>query len=151
MSKYADGTRNNISKMKMKPKMLAQVDLSNEIGHIDDIIAGYQAGHALAAALELGLFDWLQKHSPSGREEISRALKINGMFTKSYLQALIDMGLLAIADKKYANTPLASKYLSGNSEHYQGDYLLSVMGKGSKWGDLKTTITLKDPLHGVRQ
>ncbi len=55
------------------------------------------------------------------------------------------MSLLAIADKKYANTPLASKYLSGNSEHYQSDYLLSVMGKSSKWGDLKTTITLKDP------
>ncbi len=56
MSKDAYGTRNNISKMKMKPKMLAQVDLSNEIEHIDDIIASYQAGHALAAALELWLF-----------------------------------------------------------------------------------------------
>lgn len=127
------------------------VDPAGTIGTIDGIVTGHQAGEVLAAALELGAFDWLEKNGPAGRKKVAKALGVHDMFVKSFLQALADMGLVSRDADKYRNTELASAYLSHASGRYQGDYVLHSLGKDSAWGTLRATITSKDPPSSMRE
>jgi len=67
---------------------LANVKVGEEISSIDGIVDGYKTYQVLRAGLELGLFEWLDEHGPSSREEIGNAFSINGMFTRSFFQTL---------------------------------------------------------------
>ncbi len=128
---------------------LAQVNLSGEALQIDHILEGYKAYRIFEAALGLGLFDWLEKQGNADREQISRKLKINGMFIKAYLQSLVDLDLLSLEGDRYRNTPAASKLLVSKSDGFQGDFLAWPASEASGWKDLKATITASDPSGGT--
>ncbi len=108
---------------------------------LDKILEGYKACRVLDAALDLKLFDWLEEKCGATREEIASALKINGMFTRSYLQSLVELGLLTYSAEKYANTALASNLLVKKSKHYQGDWLQLSAGQSSVWANLSEVLT----------
>lgn len=127
-----------------------EIDLSNlkvpgGIKAIDDIAAGYKAYQVLMTATRKGLFDWLEENGESTGEEISMAMKINGMFIRSFLQSLVDMGMLAHKNDRYANTGLAANFLISSKPCYQGDWLGTIAGKSSKWEDLDATLMMDKP------
>ncbi len=124
---------------------LANLKVPRGIKAIDDIAAGYKAYQVLMTATDKGLFDWLDENGKSTREEISMAMGINGMFIRSFLQSLVDMGLLTSKNDRYANTALASNFFVRSKPCYQGDWLGVMSGKGSKWENLGATLAMDKP------
>ncbi len=122
-------------------KKLVNYILPAGVEKLDQVREGYMINQVLSAALELGLFDWLDEHGPSEREEIVSGIKINGMFSRSFLQTLIDIGFLAKQDEKYSNTQIAKDFLVQRSPCYQGDWFKSTSGPNSKWNNLTETLT----------
>ena len=106
---------------------------------LDATVSGYQAYRILSAALELGLFDWLSEHGPAIRHDIT-ALGIDGMFTRSLLTALADMGYVTFDENMCANTCIAEELLVSTSPTYQGDLILAAGRETSSWSDLAATL-----------
>lgn len=113
---------------------------------IDQVREGFMINQVLSAALELGLFDWLDEHGSSDREEIVSAIKMNGMFSRSFLQTLIDAGFLVSQAGKYSNTGIATQFLVQRSPFYQGDLFKSTSAPNSKWTNLIETLTKEVPV-----
>lgn len=124
---------------------LADIKVPKGLETIDSIAEGYKAYRVLTTAINKGLFDWLEKNGESTGEEISMAMKINGMFIRSFLQALVDMGMLTHKNDRYANTAIASNFLVSSKACYQGDWLKVLSGKGSKWENLDATLIIDKP------
>lgn len=121
---------------------LMDFNMPGGIKFLDKILDGYKAYQTLAAALNLKLFDWIEEKGEAGREEIIDVLKINGMFARSFLQSLVDLGLLTCSStEQYANTALAANFLVSKSEHYQGDWLQLSAGQSKVWGNLSAVLT----------
>lgn len=106
---------------------------------LDATISGYQAYRILSAALELGLFDWLSEHGPATQHDVT-AIGINGMFTRSFLAALADMGYVTFDGGVCANTPIAEELLVSTSPTYQGDLILAAGRETSSWSNLAETL-----------
>jgi len=126
-------------------KGLTDLKVPRGLKTIDDIASGYKAYQVLVTATEKRLFDWLDENGESTGEEVSMAMKINGMFIRSFLQSLVDMGLLAVDDDRYSNTSLATNFLISSGPCYQGDWVMAVSGKASKWEKLNATLKLDRP------
>jgi hypothetical protein len=126
-------------------KKLYDLRVPRGIRAIDDIAIGYKSYQVLATAIGKGLFDWLEEHGKSTGEEISMAMKINGMFIRSFLQSLVDMGMLTHTNNRYANTRLASSFFISSKPFYQGDRLGTLSEKSSKWNNLNATFLIDGP------
>ena len=124
---------------------LASFKVPRGLKAIDDIAAGYKAYQVMITAIDKGLFDWLDENGKSTGEEISMALNINGMFIRSFLQSLVDMGMLTCKNDRYANTGLATNFLVSSKLCYQGDWLGNISGKGSKWVSLYAALSMDKP------
>ena len=121
---------------------LSDLNMPGGVKSLDKILDGYKAYQTLAAALNLKLFDWLEEKGEADREEIIAALKINGMFARSFLQSLVELGLLTCSStEKYGNTAIASNFLVNKSKHYQGDWLQLSAGQSDVWGNLSEVLT----------
>jgi SAM-dependent methyltransferase len=115
------------------------------IESIDSIIDGYKTYQVVRAALELNLFDWLDEHGSTPREEIGRALSINGMFTRSFFQTLVELGLLAEHEETFSNTDIAASLLVKTSPVYQGDWMLNAADEHGQWASLNDTLVTTAP------
>lgn len=124
---------------------IADIKIGEEISSIDMIVDGYKTYQVLHAALDLGLFDWLDEHGVTPREEIGNALSINGMFTRSFFQTLVDLGLLSKNEDRYSNTGTATRLLVPTSLEYQGNWILNAADEQGQWSSLKDTLTGNAP------
>lgn len=124
---------------------LGELTVPKGLEALDDILNGYKAYQVLAAALDVKLFDWLEQKETGTREEIIEALGINGAFARSFLQALVDMKILTVAEEQYANTELALNFLVCKSPFYQGDWLRQSTGASSYWNNLSLLLCQKEP------
>lgn len=127
---------------------LTNLPIGGEVKTLDQIANGYKAYQVLAHAVEQKLFDWLENNAPASREDISSAMNLNGMFMRSYLQALVDMGMLACDDDRYRNTVMASAVLVSSSPRYQGGWLMGISAPHSKWSNLNGTLMKDAPPKG---
>lgn len=126
---------------------LINIKIGEEISSIDTIVDSYKIYQVVRTALELGLFEWLDAHGPASREEIGNALSINGMFTRSFFQTLVDLGFLSGKEDRFANTGTATRLLVQTSLTYQGDWILTAAGDRSKWNRLLDTFTATAPTN----
>jgi len=124
---------------------LADITIGEEISSVDTIVDGYKTYQVVRAALELGLFDWLDEHGTTPREDLGAALSINGMFTRSFFQTLVDLGFLSGKDDHFSNTGKATRLLLQGSLAYQGDWILNTSGNAGPWNTLKETLTATAP------
>jgi SAM-dependent methyltransferase len=127
---------------------IEDIKIGEEISAIDTIVDGYKNYQVVRAALELGLFEWLDVHGSASREEIGNALSVNGMFTRSFFQALVDLGFLSGNDDRFDNTKTATRLLVQKSPAYQGNWILNTADENGPWNVLKDTIiatALKNP------
>lgn len=127
--------------MDVMQQKLMDLSIPEGIKSLDKISDGYKAYQTLAAALDLELFDWLDEKGRATREEIIDTLKINGMFARSFLQSLVELGLLTCSAEQYGNAALASSFLVKKSKHYQGDWLRTSTGQSYKWNNLSEMLT----------
>ena len=127
------------------------MDLSvgEKVKTLDDIAQGYKAYQVLAHAVDHKLFDWLEENPAATREDIGGAMNINGMFMRSYLQALIDMDMLIQDEDRYRNASGATALLVSSSPSYQGGWFQSVAAQQSKWSKLGDTLMKDQPVPGT--
>ena len=114
------------------------------IEKLNRIIEGYQSYQSLHAALELGLFEFLDTRGPSDRNAIADGIGINGMFSRDFLNSLVDMELLSLHDELYANTKTANNFLLSRSPFFQGNWVKSVT-QNSHWRDLAASMRRDQP------
>lgn len=119
---------------------LADINISDNIDKIDKLVEKFKAHQCMMAALESGLFDFLYEKGESTREEIIASIKLKGMFSKSFLGALVNLGFIKLNKEKYSNTEIANTFLSQASKSYQGNWLKLNTGSKSKWNNLTETI-----------
>lgn len=106
---------------------------------IDAITEGYQVYQTLIAALDLGLFEFLRKQGPSDRDQVADGIAINGMFGRSLLNALVEMGALSVEEDRYSITDMTRAFLVGDSPFYQGNRIRGV-SSGGHWDKLADSL-----------
>ena len=129
--------------MASQKQQLKDALIEEEISSIDTIVDGYKTYQVVRAALEMGLFEWLDNHGPASREELVKALSMKGMFSRSFFQTLAEQGLI-IAEKgregRISNTGLATRLLVQKSPTYQGNWILHIADTHSEWSSLKKVL-----------
>ena len=125
--------------------VLRDLRVPQVVSNLEEILTGFRAYKALKAALDLGLFELLEQEPGLGREEIVRRLKINGMFIRSFLQALVDTGLITQDGDAYQNTETAEHFLVQSSPLFQGDWINEETGQNSWWDALADHLQKEKP------
>jgi len=107
---------------------------------IIDLMEGFRRSKTLFVAVNLGIFDLLAA-TPLSSCEVAAKLNTNPDATNRLLEACMALGLLATADGKFSNSPLADVYLRTSSDRAINGYLLysnSVLYP--LWGNLEDAI-----------
>ena len=94
---------------------------------LDDRIMEAISAKALMTAVDMGLFDRTEGRTMTV-EELAREMGLVETRLESFLDVLAALGVLHEKAGRYANTPLASKYLVSTAPLYQGDYLALTSG-----------------------
>lgn len=124
---------------------LHELRVPQAIATIEGLLDGYRACQTLKAALELGLFELLDREGGLTREDIAARLGINGMFIRSFLLSLSDLGLIAVEGNTYRNAEAADRLLVESRPLYQGDWIAEVTGHESRWSDLTAQLQKTAP------
>ena len=105
-----------------------------------DALDGFRRSKTMFAALELGIFDRLQR-GPARAETISAELKLHPDAAERLLDACVGLDLLAKKDGVYSNLPSATTYLVRSSPQALVGYIDYSNRVGYKlWGDLETAV-----------
>lgn len=124
-------------------RMLMQLRCPQGIRAVDGIIEGHQRYQVLLAALDLGLFDFLDRKEGADRNEVAKGIGINDMFSRDFLNVLVEAGLLAFDGAQYRNTAVTTDFLLTASPFHQGDVVRSV-ARNSSWSNLTASLTRKE-------
>jgi SAM-dependent methyltransferase len=122
------------------------MDLSMPAGmaKIEKVVLDYQVFQTFLAAVNLGLFDYLVEKGAADRKVISEGIGINGMFSRSFLDTLVEIGLLLKQNENYQNSDIANDFLVSSSPFYQGDWVKNT-GRGNHWGNLEESLKREKP------
>jgi acetylserotonin O-methyltransferase len=105
-----------------------------------DALDGFRRSKTMFAALELGIFDRLQRGAARA-EAIASELKLHPDAAERLLDACVGMDLLAKKDGAYSNLPAATTYLVRSSPQALVGYIDYSNRVGYKlWGDLETAV-----------
>jgi hypothetical protein len=124
--------------MTTTPKII-ETQIPSGIEKLDRVADSFKTYQALMTAIDLGLFELLETQGPLDREKIAQSIGINGMFSRPFLNTLIEIGVLTLQNEKYANTETAKGYLIKSSLFYQGDRMQGV-AQGGHWNDLAAAL-----------
>lgn len=114
---------------------------------VDGILEGYQRYQALLAALDLGLFEYLDREGGGNRNEIAEGIGINGLFARDFLNVLVEAGLLVLDGEHYHNATAATGFLLPQGPFFQGDVVRNV-ARHTSWNDLAAALARQDPAQG---
>ncbi|RFS45643.1 methyltransferase [Micromonospora craniellae] len=92
-------------------------------GPLMEMIVGFWASKALAAAVDLDVFTHLSASGGATVEDASRDLKMEPRPAELLLTACASVGLLTKAGGRYHNSALAEEYLVRNKLQYIGDFV----------------------------
>jgi len=105
---------------------------------------GFQVAKMLMAAVDLGLFDFLEE--PKSAVETAAWLKADPRATGIFMNGLAGLGLLDKDGDRFRNRDLASRYLVRGSENYRGAIVKHIEHTWERgWNDLKETILVGRP------
>ncbi len=93
-----------------------------------EMASGFQRSRVLLTACELGLFTALEEGARSAAE-VARALGTDGRATDRLMNALCPLGLLEKRGGRFANTPLAARFLVQGKP----DYLANLLHTAHLW------------------
>lgn len=103
-------------------------------------IEGLGRFHVLVAALELDVFDTLQRLGPSGIERVNDALACSEPHLRTLLDAVVAMGLLDQVDGVYDLNDTARRYLVSDGPATMADLVPVAPGPHDNWTRLSDTV-----------
>jgi hypothetical protein len=84
---------------------------------------GITAAKILAVALERGVFDALAEGATATADDLARQTGLRPRPARVLLSGCTSLGLLTLAEGRYANSPLSEKFLVRGRRHYFGDLI----------------------------
>ncbi len=107
--------------------------------YLEDIATAYWHSETLFAAVELGLFDYLE---PDGCSilDLSVSLRLHPASLDRYMRALEALGLVVIYDGVCCNSLIARQHLLKGSPEYQGNSILWRKQLGESWSELRGVL-----------
>ena len=111
---------------------------------VDDPVQVYKEFMVIRAALQIGLFDWMNKAGRSTIEEISAGTGIAKEYISAFMAMLFYLDIVRRSDDVYYLSPSASLHFVTSSNYYQGDIIVSLGSESSPWYDLHTFLTNPD-------
>jgi acetylserotonin N-methyltransferase len=109
-------------------------------GPVLDSLDGFRRSKTMFAALELGIFERLDR-GPARASEVSRDLGLHPDATERLLDACVGSELLGKQEGIYSNLPVATTYLVRSSPRALVGYIDYSNRVGFRmWGDLETAI-----------
>ena len=109
------------------------------------IIQGYGNYWMLVAAIELGVFDALEKAGPSRLDELARQLEVSPPHLGSLLDSLVAMGALDQIREVYELNEAAERYLTTNGAASMAELVAVAPGPLANWTTLAETIRTGRP------
>ena len=116
-----------------------------EAGELRRLWGGFWASRVLLTANNYRIFDYLIK--PQSANTIAKKLKTNLRATEIRLGALTGIGLLKKNKGRYANAPIAAKFLVRGSAYYHGDILRHADSLWQNWSELDKAIKTGKPIR----
>ncbi|MGR3321244.1 MAG: methyltransferase [Pseudooceanicola sp.] len=102
--------------------------LATEADEISDIAFGFMGSKALFAALEMGVFTALSD-GPMDAEALAARIDVHPDRLTTLLTALAGLGLVAVEDGRFSNSPAAEAFLVKGAKYDFGDYIRLQVGK----------------------
>ncbi|EGB15611.1 Methyltransferase type 12 [Pseudodesulfovibrio mercurii] len=131
--------------MSIPTRNLSGLGMPENAAGLESILNGYRAYQVFNTALELGLFELLHDEPGLDREVIAKRLKVNGMFIRSFLLSLRELGLITEDTEKFANSPMADAFLVRESPLFQGGWINEDTGANSRWSNLTAQLQKDKP------
>ncbi|MFV2040213.1 MAG: methyltransferase dimerization domain-containing protein [Acidimicrobiales bacterium] len=103
-------------------------------------IEGLARYHVLVAAIELDLFDTLERTGPASVEVLSRAVDAPADHLRSLLDSVVALGLLDQFTDCYELNETASRYLVSNGPATMADLVAVAPGPHENWTRLADTV-----------
>lgn len=104
---------------------------------IEDLSTAYWYSHVLFTALELGLFNFIERGVETVGQ-LAEAVECNQDELARLLKTMAAIGLIGTHDGRFYNTQMASSFLVAGKETYMGDFFLYRQYMMPNW-DLLTS------------
>jgi len=111
---------------------------------VDDPVQVYKEFMLIRAALQLGLFDWMDNANRATIKEISEGTGIKEEYAAAFMATLYCLDIVRRAHDEYYLSPSAKLHFVHSSSYYQGDIIIELGNESSPWYDLKTFLTHPD-------
>ena len=108
---------------------------------IDDPVQVFKEFMVIRAALQLRLFDWMDKANRATIKEISAGVGIKEEYATSFMATLFYLDIVRRTDGLYYLSPSSKLHFVQSSMYYQGDIIIGLGTDVSPWYDLKTFLT----------
>ncbi|MFL6216383.1 MAG: methyltransferase [Blastocatellia bacterium] len=107
-----------------------------------------RAAMALAAGVELGIFDHIEEGKAT-MKEIARAAKASQRGMRHLLDALTGMGYLNKQGERYSNAPVAAQFLVKGKPGYMGGIVGETRQTWPGWAKLPDVVQTGKPIEAV--
>jgi len=115
---------------------MTPLDSSPSFDALLELASGYQRTRALLTLIELDVPARLAD-GPQDGAALARSLSLHPLAADRFLRACVTLGLLTCEGERYANTPVAARFLVRGAPDYLGDYLDRHEGtEYLRWADL---------------
>jgi hypothetical protein len=108
-----------------------------------ELFLGFWISRTVMAAVELGVFDELEREEARDGLALAEAqarLGLPARPARALLDTCVATGLLDKTDGRYRNSPLASRYLAAGSEYSLRNYVLDERWCWPSWGRLEDAL-----------
>jgi predicted metal-binding protein len=116
-------------------------DLANtDFQYLEDISTGYWYSQILFTAVELGIFDHIDKDVKT-IDRLASLLSCNADNLKRLLKAMECLALVINIDDEWCNSQMVSRYLVRSSDQYMGHFILYRRYMRNEWQELSNKIS----------
>ena len=119
-------------------------------GPVWSIIQGYGSYWTLVAAIELKVFDTLEKGGPCESRTLADQLNVSAFHLSHLLDTLVTFGFLDQVNERYELTQTAERYLCSNGAASMASLVKVAPGPLENWTELAQTIrtgTVASPIE----
>jgi SAM-dependent methyltransferase len=109
-------------------------------GPVWAVIQGFGAYWTLVAAVELGVFDGIERLGPTRCEPLAESLAVSAVHLRHVLDALVTVGFLDQVDDVYELTETAERYLCTNGAASMAALVRVAPGPHENWERLAETV-----------
>ncbi len=120
-------------------------------GPVWSIIQGYGSYWTLVAAIELDVFNGLEKVGPCDKDRLAEQLGVSAFHLQHLLDALVSFGFLDQVNDRYELTETAERYLCSNGAASMAALVKVAPGPLENWTRLAQTIRTSKVAHPIEQ